>query len=544
MRLSDVSDGVLWLALPVALLTTVYLASQLPEHIKQAAASPANEETSPSQLDDDAEAKIPLEALQVLADGYSYDLGQAAFRVTLNQSLKDSPKTALLKDLSGSSRERREQAVLALYFLVHGPDKNDPSARVARRRMQAEFQNPPAYEAIVTALVNMLPDHRTEQRGPQDAEYTDPPSPVHPLGRPPGETTLLATLVELVHSSKDDPEGCPEGGLKALLIAGLVYRWIASYPFPCTLEAFRSFNHKRREVADLFDTDAYAADDPLMAALFYDLVRHPLGRHQLHVAGLAHRESRIKERFNLRTNDPCDDPALWDSANYTDVGWQTVFPEGGAGTGRHGMDLRRHRMLSSTHQQAALRRRHREAMVLADPDRPARNEGLLPDWDESSLGPRPQPRSGPRRNLATELAARSTPPRFRSGDNRVEPRRTPVRFGYDDEGMNGESSGENSPGEIASRMSYSEIGAGSTPSSLPSLESVDGDRAAEHERARREELESRLGARLVMSEESGVGQTTATTTEDLVGRVLDRAMQAREHARAQEARPRSDEGSD
>jgi hypothetical protein len=171
-------------------------------------------------------------------------------------------------------------------------------------------------------------------------------------------------------------------------------------------------------------------------------------------------------------------------------------------------------------EQERVRRRHREAVVVADPDRPVSGRDILQRIDSG----------GPvRRGQSEDLLGLNSPMGPR--------RRRNVGFPVFEDAGEGDSA-EGSQEEMASVMSFSEVEDDtSTSGSMPSLRSVDGERRAEHarmaenEQARREELESRLGARTVTAEESGVRAEATNTAEQILESTLERALQARERSR-------------
>lgn len=525
MRIPEVSDRVLWLTVPLALVATTYLLSQWSEQLKEAASAPVPEEQpTAKKVDDDAEEHIPAEALRVLSDGYSFELRKAAFKIAQSQSLRDGPRSALLRDISSKDAAKRDRGVQALSFLIDGPFKNDSDFQSTRKKQQQQFQNLAAYRASVTALVHLLPLHTQSPTPLSFGQNGHPSSPVAPFFRTATETALLSIILELLRASRRSPIP-PEGGVPTLLKAGIVKRWLANYPFPCTLPLYSKLNFKRSDVAELLTDKAYALDDLLMAELFRNLLQTHSGQAELCTAGLASRSSRLRERFRADSPDEDLSPEWYTAASAMAIavadpasaGWQSILPSMPSRIERNGIDIPRHRSSDRSEEEERVRRRHREAIVVADPGRPVSSQDILQRIN--SGGP---PRRG---GLANEDAFHSRPQTSQQHDGVADSDRD----------------------EIASHLSFSEIDdttAVSTPSSMPSLLSINDDRTqtASHERARRRELEDRLGARQISGVEAGLTSTTGSpptrTVEQMMEQMLEEALRNRERLVAETERLR------
>ncbi|ETN37343.1 uncharacterized protein HMPREF1541_08334 [Cyphellophora europaea CBS 101466] len=502
MNSALVSDRALWLIIPIACAVAAVSFAYPLRDIKEAAtAPPIEEQPNARRVDDDAEDHIPVGALKVLSDGHSFHLRNAAFKIALSQSLKDVPKAALLKDLSSKQPERRDQALQALVFLIHGPDASDADFTLTRKQQHLHFQNLATYRALVTALVNLLPFHTHTPTDICFAKGGHPPSPIRPLLRPTNEVTLINLVLELLRSYRRSPIP-PEGGLQTFLKAGIVQRWLANYPFPCTLPQYLKLNFRRSDVVELLTDKAYARDDYLMAELVQHLSRYPPAQIELRNAGLATRSSKITERFRSDSIDdsiifirenlgPANPLTMGDAGNDGATGWQHFDPPR---IDRNGIDLPRPRSSDRSSSEERLRRRHREAIVVADPGQPVSNQNIL-----------------------QRVTSGVAPSRGLNNDDTQHP------------GQIGRADSERE--EVASHLSFSEVSGSATPSSMPSLLSATAANSVDHERARREELERRLGARQISGAEAGLTSDT-TNAPQTAGDLLEMALRAREQSRA------------
>ena len=367
------TDRVLWLLVPLALAASYYGSRHLLQNVNNATLTPVETAPSAKKVDDDAEAQIPASALLTLADGHSFELQRAAFKIVLNQSLKDAPRKLLLKDLAGRLPGRRENAVLALWYLVNGPDPKEFDYERIRYDQQLRLQNLQTYQAIVTALVNLLPLHARTTTEVFAEEDSLPPSPVRPLRRPSLEILLLKILLQLVRAFNRSPS-TPEGGVPSCLEAGLIKHWLAKYPFPCTLPQFSKLNFKRCDVFDLLtDPKACSFDDALMSELFRQLLPHPEAQQQLRVCGLARRHSRLKEDFQQESatqyivwNDAEGAAAATMAQQNRSGNANTNDAQSETSAWRSFHPPVRRQSADASEEELEQRRRHREAVVVSD----------------------------------------------------------------------------------------------------------------------------------------------------------------------------------
>jgi hypothetical protein len=313
--LSERPHRIWWVVVPVAVFVSSYALEATLQDVNKLPAAPRPDPgPTAKELDEDAEKHIPVHALKVLAESHSFELRKAAFNTVLNQSLQDGTRQLLLQDLAGKDPNRREDAVRAFEYLLAGPEPTNEPTHEIRHRHRAQLHHFDTYEAIVSALVNLLPQHRFQ---PTPAQLSDPTfslSPVRPLHRPRHEATLLRLLIHLLRAHNHSPVPLPEGGISTVLAAGLVRRWLIPYPFPCALPHFKHINGNlhRSDVAELLTNHhhEYVRDDPLMSALFTLLSQNPESRLQLQQAGLAKRKSRLKEDLPAQTDSIAEGEAV------------------------------------------------------------------------------------------------------------------------------------------------------------------------------------------------------------------------------------------
>ena len=194
------------------------------------------------------------------------------------------------------------------------------------------------------------------------------PSPVKPRNRPPAERTLLMILHVLLLQSRHS--------IMVALSAGLVSRWLSKYPFPCTLEANGA---RRQEVASMFNPNAWASDDLLMANIMRLVVGSAEGVSQLERYGLR-RSMYPGEQRTTRGGDPPRPTRLADDDIAMTGGESTagIPRRSESGDNRPGSSWSRRPPdpLRSEAEQAR-RRRRREAMVISDGTAPLTSGNIL-----------------------------------------------------------------------------------------------------------------------------------------------------------------------
>jgi urease gamma subunit len=401
------SNRFLVIILTVGVGTAYVAANALLRQTKDAARAPSPEPPPPAKnLQKDSENSLKIETLRTLADGFSYDLRSSAIKIVASRTARSKAKDLLLHDLASKNHQRRDDAIKALNLML---THNSISASVSD-----QFRDPRSVAAVVKALIHVLPQHNVNRKTPQSPPQAEdekaplPPSPIRPAQRPSQEVLLL-TLLSNMLGSHSRVGSIYAGYMDAALQAGLVSIWLANYPFPCTLPENAEFNYKRSDVARLFDRTAWMSDDPAMENIIFSIMQYPAGSKQMRQVGLS--ASRVRENVNFDHRDPRDgftwDSSGWahwdgDAAEDEDHDVRMVNGEDTAGL-VPGLDNitswdepmgrpttraeARLRSAERSPEEEHLRRRHREAIVVAERGAPLRRENILQREDSQILQP-------------------------------------------------------------------------------------------------------------------------------------------------------------
>ena len=194
--------------------------------------------------------------------------------------------------------------------------------------------------------------------------------------------------------------------MDAALQAGVVTKWLANYPFPCTLPENVDFNYKRSDVCRLFERVAWMSDDPVMADVIFSVTQSPTGRKQLRQVGLSASSVRENVNVGLRERDSWnwgssgwadgngDDDDDGDNdvrmVNGEDTAGPVPVPDNmtlwdepmGRPTTRAGARMRSG---ERSQEEEHLRRRHREAIVVAERGAPFRRENIILQSENSQI---------------------------------------------------------------------------------------------------------------------------------------------------------------
>jgi hypothetical protein len=426
-----VQEAVFAIALVGGLIWAYKTIPQGLQDVKDAARSPdPNETTSPSKgIAWDAEDKINVDTLDVLSSGHSFELRNAAIKIVSARAVNYENRKLLLLHLGSSSASHRDNAISAvrlLFFGSKGPEY------VRRDSLYARFQDEDAFYAIISALVNILPEHKTSYDDSDTLTSNHPPSPIQPLRRPAQEVTLLSILLTAIRGhdrSYHTPKSPP--ALDVALDAGLVTLWLAKYPFPCTLPQFSKLNYKRSDVCGLFDSARYATDDMTMHEIIRLISFSSRGSNQLRAAGL--KAFRITEnlersipavgRRRRAATDASDTsrldflypPSLSNPGSPIDIDDDTRMIGGEDTAGQptiptnwtpvdslpryasdEWFDEPHPRLLERSREEVSLRRRNREAVVVAERGQPLGRENILRRQTGDSERAMPLPPEGMR----------------------------------------------------------------------------------------------------------------------------------------------------
>jgi hypothetical protein len=379
--MSFFSGNRLLIAVLVVGLTTACCSSipALLRQVKDAARAPPPEPAAPARskrLQKDSENSLRVETLRTLADGYSHELRTSALKIVAGRTVRSRARGLLLRDLAGRDDRRRDNAINALWMVFYHPALSDTD-------VGAEFYDPKGVTAVVQALINVLPLHDTDNKS-----GLLPPSPIRPTSRPAHEVSLLNILNNILqeecrrsnHHVRSSPAYVPP--IQSALKAGLVTVWLANYPFPCALSD--SYNYKKCDVARLFDRMSWKSDDPLMADIIFQVIHDRQGHRQMRDVGLqgapgpGGRGTTDDGRWHDGRwhsgwpDDEEDDDSDDDDDDYTDRDW--MLPNRNVARSAE-------RSLEEEH----LRRRHREAVVVAERGAPLGRENILQRDDTQRL---------------------------------------------------------------------------------------------------------------------------------------------------------------
>ena len=395
------TDRFLLIALCLGFGTAYVAVPALLQQVKHAAKAPAAPEAAPprKRLQQDSENSLKIGTLRTLADGYSHDLRTSAMKVVVSRTVRSRARDLLLRDLASKSYHRRQDAINALNMLLTNNSLNGTPFN--------QFRDAKSITAVVKALINVLPQHwqhniksKTKNAGqPDDQKTRLPPSPVRPKIRPPQEGYLLSFLSHMLqgHSRRGIQY---TSAMDAALRVGIVTKWLANYPFPCSQPENVGFNYKRSDIARLFDRMAWMSDDPAMADVILSVMQYPLGRKQMRQVGLS--ASSYKENVNMDHRDHDSWNAGWGSpgwaegdeddeddedrdvrmVNGEDTAGLLPVPDNitlweeplGRPTTRAGARLR---SAERSQEEEHLRRRHREAIVVAERGAPLTRQNIL-----------------------------------------------------------------------------------------------------------------------------------------------------------------------
>jgi len=377
-------DGILWAVTLIGLGVAGTSIPVLLQQVKDAAIAPPPPPSPPSKrLQRDSENSLKLDNLRTLADGHSYELRNSVIKIVARRAVKTRTKQLLLQDLASSEEDRRDNAIQGLRLLLFNPALNDT-------KISSEFTDYATMHALITALVNVLPLHKQRPKGSGEDGPEDPKrlhlSPIRPANRPAPEVRLLDMLHHLLHHQRSSWSGdriTQKDNLATALAAGLVTRWLSHYPFPCALPENAHFNYKKSDVANLFDRKAWASDDPIMSDIVNVVLHSATGLKQMREAGL--RASSYKEKVENR--------ASWESPPWMSRRWSVedsdVRMTGGEDTAGIPLETAwqpftgdgdappRPRSQERSHEEESLRRRHREAIVVAERGAPLGRENIL-----------------------------------------------------------------------------------------------------------------------------------------------------------------------
>ncbi|KIV90229.1 hypothetical protein PV10_07557 [Exophiala mesophila] len=301
------SDRLLWVTVLIGLSTAYFSIPRLLNRVKDASrAPPLDAAVAPArQLQKDSENSLKIETLRTLVDGHSFDIRTSAIKIVASRTVRsETVKKLLLRDLASDDFDRRDNAINSLSMLLWHPALDGG--------ISSAFNSVAAIDAVISALIHMLPLHQRNSNGRTNVDDSDknngesndkgitnnmknpqsrpsrpsrrilPPSPLRPLHRPSHETALLKILTTILRQVTMGVDA--SGADLSPVIRRMITDWLAHYPFPCSLPEYANFNYKKRDVMRLFIL--MPGEDPVMAEIFKELQKYSGLLRPLRDAGL------------------------------------------------------------------------------------------------------------------------------------------------------------------------------------------------------------------------------------------------------------------
>jgi hypothetical protein len=145
-------DRILWTLIGLGLFIAAKAIPANLQYIRQL--TEVKSEGEPSQRsNEDVERALKTETLEKLAAGRSYEIRSCAIKIIAERCSTSPARSLLLEDLASRDPERRDKAIQAVSFLTS-------HRSVERSHNRFFFTDVPAFHAIITALVNLLPEHQ------------------------------------------------------------------------------------------------------------------------------------------------------------------------------------------------------------------------------------------------------------------------------------------------------------------------------------------------------------------------------------------------
>jgi hypothetical protein len=381
-------DRLLWLLVAGGLLGAYYTIPRTLQYICTLTEIrfPSSADQPPKQPNCD-ENNLKPSTLYTLATGPSPGIRASAIKIIADRFLFHGPsfggvRELLQQDLSSADHYTRDRAINALWLLFTNPATSATSFTPLGAIHY--FSTPSRFRAVVDALVNSLSLHHDTDsyKIGQSQDTPLPASPIRPPYRHPSERKLLIMIRRIQISLRQSEETVGT----ELIQEGLVTRWLSKYPFPCSIYPWG--NYHREDVVSLFinKSNNWASDDEEMAHIIKELMNCPEAAKQLRECGLDHPNRGIDRESPQHPN--LDWPewtrsnrGLPDSDNNTDSDVHMIDGEETAGSiARTTPDFHnlpdpwtiqgpptRRSAPERSQEEESLRRRHREAVVVAEP---------------------------------------------------------------------------------------------------------------------------------------------------------------------------------
>ena len=144
-------DRILWILVGLGLFIA---AKAIPANLKyiRQLTQVRGEDVPPQRSNEDVERALKTETLQKLAAGRSYEIRSSAIKIIAERCFTGPALLLLLEDLASRDPDRRDKAIHALkLFVSHRSVRDSPKLFLITTGQ--------AFHAMVTALVNLLPQH-------------------------------------------------------------------------------------------------------------------------------------------------------------------------------------------------------------------------------------------------------------------------------------------------------------------------------------------------------------------------------------------------
>jgi len=145
-------DRILWTLVGLGLFIAAKAIPANLQYIRQLTEVKSKDEPS-QRSNEDVERALKTETLEKLAAGRSYEIRSCAIKIIAERCSTSPARNLLLQDLASRDPETRDKAIQAVSFLTSHRSVEHSNNRFF-------FTDVPAFHAMITALVNLLPEHQ------------------------------------------------------------------------------------------------------------------------------------------------------------------------------------------------------------------------------------------------------------------------------------------------------------------------------------------------------------------------------------------------
>jgi hypothetical protein len=144
-------DRILWILVGLGLFIAAKAIPVSLQYVRQLTEVKGEDEPA-QRTNDDVERALKTETLGKLVAGRSYEIRSCAIKIIAERCITGPALIVLLEDLADRDPDRRDKAILALRLFVSHRSIQDSQKLLLLTTGQA-------FHAIITALVNLLPQH-------------------------------------------------------------------------------------------------------------------------------------------------------------------------------------------------------------------------------------------------------------------------------------------------------------------------------------------------------------------------------------------------